>query len=101
MTIYSELPHQWMKREPGESPGRSRHCESEQAAFMSLRHDTREGAVSVELKSGDLLILCIFEILTDDRKALCVSPPPVTIVTGGVCFSADAIQAVKIVRIEQ
>ena len=36
---------------------------------MSLRHDTREGAVSDALKSGDLLILS-FEILTDDEKAL-------------------------------
>ena len=46
----------WTNREPGASPGRSRHCVGEQAAYMSLRHDTREGAVSDALKSGDLLI---------------------------------------------
>ena len=59
----------WTNREPGASPGRSRHCVGEQAAYMSLRHDTREGAASYEPKSGDLLILS-FEILTDDEKAL-------------------------------
>ena len=36
---------------------------------MSLKHSLREGAVSVEHKSGDLLIPLYVEILTEDRKA--------------------------------
>ncbi len=37
--------------------------------FLPLKDILWEGAVSDEHKSGDLLILSYFEILTDDRKA--------------------------------
>lgn len=63
------------KRETGENPVRSRHCDSEQAALPIIVKDKkqvtgdflREGAVSIDLKSGNLLILCC-EILAVDEK---------------------------------
>ena len=44
-----------MKRETGGNPVRSRHCDREFSAEMSLRK--REDAENDELKSGDLLEL--------------------------------------------
>ena len=44
-----------MKRETGANPVRSRHCNRERAAIMSLRKPW-EGAARCELKSGELLV---------------------------------------------
>ena len=46
-----------IKRETGENPVRSRHCEREQEALMSLRHVLGKALPIVELESGELLIL--------------------------------------------
>ena len=46
-----------IKRETGVNPVRSRHCNRERRAIMSLGGDSWEGAVCCELKSGELLAL--------------------------------------------
>lgn len=46
-----------IQRETGANPARSRHCDSEWKANMSLEMLLWEGADRDDLKSGDLLVL--------------------------------------------
>ncbi len=54
-TVKNKFNDELMKRESGESPERSRHCDS--GTESRCHWEYREGAKVWRLKSGDLLVL--------------------------------------------